>query len=101
MADRLDLQRELETRLGSKNVYYDPPESLKMQYDAIRYSKNDIIVTAADNRKWSTCWRYELIHISKKPDSEVINRLLELPYCSYDRHYVSDNLHHDVLTIYW
>lgn len=101
MADRLDLQRELETRLGSKNVYYDPPESLKMQYDAIRYSKSNMLVTSADNQKWSTYCRYELIHISKKPDSKVIDKLLELPYCSYDRHYVADNMHHDVLTIYW
>ena len=28
-------------------------------------------------------------------------KLLEMPYCSYDRQYKSDNLNHDVLTLYY
>ena len=42
MASRLDLQSKLEKLLGNKNVYYQPPESLKMEYPAIRYSRSDI-----------------------------------------------------------
>ena len=45
MADRLDLQGLLEELLESRNVYYKPPESIKMQYPAIRYSKKKIIIT--------------------------------------------------------
>lgn len=101
MADRLDLQSLLEELLGSKNVYYQPPESIKMQYDAIRYSKKNIHVTHANNAKYSMRDCYELIVIAKRPDNPVIKKLLALPYCSYDRHYVADNLNHDVLTIYY
>ena len=101
MSNRLDLQSKLEELLGTKNVYYDPPESIKMSYPAIRFTKSDIVTTPADDTQYSRFCRYELTHISKKPDSEVINTLLALPYCSYDRHYVSNNLHHDTLTIYW
>ena len=101
MADRLELQSLLEALLESKNVYYQPPESIKMQYPAIRYSKKDISIIYANNIGYLTRACYELIIISKLPDNPVIKKLLELPYCSYDRHYVADNLNHDVLTIYY
>lgn len=101
MASRLDLQSKLEELLGSRNVYYQPPESLKMEYPAIRYSKKDIRSTFADDSMYSKKLCYEILVISKKPDDEVIDAILALPYCSYDRHYVADNLNHDVLTIYY
>lgn len=101
MADRLELHSLLEEMLDSKNVYYQPPESIKMQYDAIRYSKKNIRSTFANGGKYLMKDCYELIVISKRPDHPVIKKLLSLPYCSYDRHYVADNLNHDVLTIYY
>ena len=101
MADRLDLQNMLEELLGSRNVYYQPPESIKMQYDAIKYSKKNIMSRYANNAAYSMMDCYELIVIAKKPDHPVIKKLLMLPYCSFDRHYVADNLNHDVLTLYF
>lgn len=101
MADRLELHSVLQELLGSSNVYYQPPESIKMQYDAIRYSKKTIDSKYANDRKYSMIDCYEIIVISRLPDNPVIKKLLSLPYCSYDRHYVADNLHHDVFTIYW
>ena len=101
MADRLDLQSKLEELLESRNVYYQPPESTKMKYDAIKYSKKTIKSTYANGVTYSMMDCYELIVIATKPDHPVIKKLLALPYCSYDRHYVADNLNHDVLTIYF
>lgn len=101
MADRLELQSILEELLESRNVYYQPPESIKMQYDAIRYSKKNIRSTYANDGKYSMTDCYELIVISRRPDHPVIKKLLALPYCSYDRSYVANNLYHDVLTIYY
>ena len=101
MADRLDLQSVLEELLESRNVYYQPPESTKMQYDAIKYSKKTITSRYANTRAYSMMDCYELIVIARKPDHPVIKKLLTLPYCSFDRHYVADNLNHDVLTIYF
>ena len=101
MAARLELHSVFQELLGSSNVYYQPPESIKMQYDAIRYSKKTIDSKYANDRKYSMTDCYEVIVISGLPDKPVIKKLLSLPYCSYDRHYIADNLHHDVLTIYW
>lgn len=101
MASRLELQKELEKLFGSKNVYYQIPESLKMSYPAIKYSKSKIDTRKANNSTYSKLTRYEITVISKTPDHPVIDKLLELPYCSYDRPYKADGLNHDVLTLYY
>ena len=101
MANRLDLQSLLEELLGSRNVYYQPPESIKMQYPAIRFSKKNIASIHADDSKYLLRDCYDIIVISRSPDDPVIKKLLALPYCSYDRQYVADNLYHDSLTIYY
>ena len=101
MATRLELQSKLETMLGSRNVYYQPPESLKMEYPAIRYSRSDISSRKADNTNYSNFNLYEIIVIDKKPDNDVIQKILELPLASFDRHYVANNLNHDVIRLYF
>jgi len=101
MASRLDLQSKLEELLGSKHVYYQPPESLKMEYPCIRYSKNDIESKHADNMKYHNINLYQIIVISKKPDHEVIQKILDLPLSSFDNHYISNNLNHDVINLYY
>ncbi len=101
MATRLELQSKLENLLGSRNVYYQPPESMKIEYPAIVYSKSNIESRFANNAAYSYLIRYEIIVIDRKPDNPVITKLLGIPYCSYDRSYESDNLNHDVLTLYF
>ena len=101
MKDWQKLQSKLVELLGSNHVYYQPPESLKMEYPAIKYSKLNIKSTFANNAAYSFSDCYELIVIDKKPDNPVIKELLRLPYCSYNRHYIADNLNHDVLTLYY
>lgn len=101
MASRIDLQSKLEELLGSGNVYYQAPESLKMEYPCIRYSKSKINSRFANDATYSLSNRYELIVISRKSDEPVIEKLLGLPYCAHDRHYKADNLNHDTFTLYW
>lgn len=101
MASRLELHDKLIELFGKENVYYQPPESTKMSYPAIRYSKAKPLDRFANSKRYLKKPRYEIIVIDRKPDNEVINKLLDLPYCTWDRHYVSDNLNHDVLTLYY
>lgn len=98
---RSTLQSLLESLLGSKNVYYQAPENLKMEYPCIRYSKSDISSIYGSNIKYITNDVYDLIVISPRPDDPVIKKILELPYSSFDRHYTSDNLNHDVIKLYY
>lgn len=101
MASRLDLHEILCGILGSRNAYFQPPSNVRMAYPAIKYSLKDVEARHADDIKYRKLPCYELILIDKNPDSEFIDSILDLPYCSFDRHYESDNLNHDVFTIYY
>ena len=101
MFSRIELQDELEKVLGSKNVYYQPPESVKMEYPAIVYRRSDIDNDFADDLVYKQLHFYELIVIDKNPDCEIVEAISKLPTCRYDRHYTADNLNHDVFTIYY
>ena len=101
MATRIDLQNDLEELLGSRNVYYQPPESLKMSYPAIVYSRKTIDNSYANNSVYKQNYAYEITVIDKNPDSEIVNKVSKLPTCRFDRHFKSDNLNHDVFTLYY
>ena len=98
---REDLQTLLEEILGSRNVYFQPPESVKMGYPAIVYARAIIGNTYADNRVYSQKRHYTVTVIDPDPDSELVWKVSLLPGCRFDRHYKADNLNHDVFTVYW
>ena len=102
MASRLELQIELETLLDSKNVYYQPPESKKLEYDAIVYSRSSIDSKKADDKNYLNTNRYDVTFIYRDPDSEIPHAILNnFKYCSHNKHFASDNLYHDVFTIFY
>lgn len=96
-----ELQELLENLLGSRNVYYQPPSNVQMNYPAIVFSKARIESRFANDAVYSFSHRYEITVIDKRPDNPVIYELLRLPYCSFDTHYKADNLNHDRLTLYF
>nr|WP_302637466.1 hypothetical protein [uncultured Clostridium sp.] len=99
MGSRLELQNLLESILGSRNVYYQPPESIKIKYPAIIYSRNNIDNNFADDIVYMQNHTYQIIVIDANPDSEIVNKISKLPMCRYNRHYTSDNLNHDVFIL--
>lgn len=101
MGSRLKLQALLEEILGTRNVYYQPPASVQMKYPAIVYSRNTIRNSHANNSVYKQDTSYSLTVIDKDPDSEIVGRISKLPKCSFDRHFESDNLNHDVFTLYF
>jgi hypothetical protein len=101
MLKRVDLQARLEELLGTPNVYFQPPESMRIQYDAIVYFRKDIQNSHANDSVYKQDAAYEVVAIYKNPDSDLPMKISRLPMCSFDRHYVADNLNHDVFTLYW
>lgn len=99
MASRLSLQTMLETILGSRNVYFQPPASVQMKYPAIVYSLANIDNAFANNKVYMQSTSYELTLIDKNPDNEFVKKISTLPCCRFDRHFRSDNLNHYVFTI--
>lgn len=98
---RVELNSILETILGSTNVYFQPPENLKLKFPCIIYdwTANDRL--SADDMKYRKMRRYSVTVVDKNPDSGIPDKVEELPFCSLDRRYVSDNIYHTVYTLYY
>lgn len=101
MNRREELHEILCEALGSRNVYFQPPESIKMKYPAIVYSRNDIDNSFANDSVYMQSLAYSVTVIDSDPDSEIVAKVSRLPRCQYDRHYKADNLNHDMFTIYY
>ena len=64
------------------------------EIDKIDNSHADDTVYRQDNR-------YLLIVMSKIPDDGIVAKISKLPKCSFDRHYVKDNIHHTTFNLYY
>lgn len=95
-----DLQPELVELLGSNNVYFQPPESLKLKYPCIVYELNRIDKLPANNLMYRADRSYSVTLIHQDPDNDIVDKMLQRPLSSFDRAFVSDNLHHFVFTFY-
>ena len=102
MASRLNLHEELCELLGTRNVYYQSPESVKMQYDAIRYELGGKDLKRANDRIYLNTNRYEGVVITRDPDTLIPDKLLaHFEMCSFGRPYTADNLNHYPFTLYY
>ena len=99
MGTRLELHQLLKSITGISNVYYNPPG--QMSYPAIKYEVSKIDANYADNKKYRLIKCYSVTVINSLPNDDAIEKLLALPMCMFDRHYVYDGLNHDVLKIYF
>lgn len=98
---RLKLQSDLEEILGSRNVYFQPPSSISMEYPCIVYSYSDYMEVHSDNITYFERDKYSVVLISKDPLPEIeLRKLKDMPYSSFERHYSSDNLHHFAYVVY-
>lgn len=101
MASRLELHEELCALLGTRNVYFQPPSSVKMTYPAIVYSLDNLESRHANDAIYTTNTRYSVTYIDANPESTMIKSLLKLPHCRFNRFYIADNLNHYTYTLYY
>jgi len=101
MGTRADFQTLLETLLGSRNVYFQPPPTFQMNYPCIVYNLDDIDTLFANNVPYKLEKRYSLTVIDRDPDSLIVDKVASLEKCLFDRHFVNDNLNHYIFIIYY
>lgn len=115
--DRQSLQNILENIFeifraadGYQHVYFQPDTNVKLHYPCVVYTRDGDVPFRADNNHYISNWSYRLTVIDPDPISSCINAegtktiidaISELPKCSYIRHFVNDNLNHDVFKIYY
>ena len=102
MDKRLELQYKLEELLGSENVYFQPPETIKLKYPCIIYSLDPTYTAHADNRNYITTNRYHIKHIYKKLSNTLKDEFLnEFMMISHDNAMIADSMYNDDFTLYF
>ena len=99
MGTRIELQTLLESILGSRNVYFQPPANIHMRYPAIVYERDKIANASANNSVYMQRTSYSVTVIDEDPDSEIVQKISLLPTIEHIQHFESDNLNHDVFTL--
>lgn len=84
----------------TSNVYFQPGPDFKMSYPCFVYERDNVSAKHADNMPYSTAQRYQVTYIDSDPDSDVIDKLNQLEYCAFNRHFATSGLNHDVYVIY-
>lgn len=102
MAPRLELQTLLEGLVPEGwKVYFQPPNGAQMQYPCIVYKRGFAETLFADNTPYRNTKRYQVTVIDRDPDSEIPDKIAQLPLCRFDRFYTAEGLNHDVYNLYF
>lgn len=97
--DRLKLHQLLETFVA--NVYFQPPENLKLEYPCIIYKRDFADTKFADDKPYNHTKRYTVMIIDQDPDSEIPDKIASMPMSLFNRFYTADNLNHDVYSVFF
>ena len=95
MGRRTDLHIELKELLGSKNVYFQPPENVKLSYPCYVYRREPSDILRADNKLYRRVHKYGLTYITRNPDDPLIDATeSHFKMCRFRRFYAADDLNH-------
>jgi len=95
-----DLQKVLSDLLGIYG-WYQPPETSVMEYPCFVFHLDAATAAYADNSIYHYMKRYRVTVMDEDPDSVIPDKMLSLPYCSFDRFYTASNLNHWVYILYF
>lgn len=99
MGSRLEFNKKLLTI--AKNVYFQQPSDVNIEYPCIVYGIKSIDKLSADDEVYNTNMSYTVTVIDRNPDSKIVDAILDFKYCKFDRHFVSGGLNHSVFNIYY
>lgn len=102
MKPRKELNDIFKSLLGSDNVYFQPPENVKLKYPCIIYSLDSADIQFAANKSYRYMRRYDVLYITKNPDDILTDTIPQtLPLIRFNRFYASDGLNHYSYTLYF
>lgn len=111
MGRREKLHSEFVQLLGSTNVYFQPPESLKLKYPCIVYFETPSDQKYADDKTYLYTRHYDVIFINNSPDGiiiidrskiNIVSKLIRsFSMIRHSRHYTSGNLYQDAFSLYY
>ncbi|MEG0239492.1 MAG: hypothetical protein RR643_05010 [Anaerorhabdus sp.] len=100
LSQRLKLQAQLE--VITPHVYFQPPANVRMNYPCIVYYRAGIDTESANDKNYYKKNQYQATVIDADPDSLIPDKIVDtLASVSMISSFVSDNLNHTVLSIYY
>lgn len=99
MGQRLTLHQLLKDIVD--NVYFQPPENIQLVYPCIVYSRDSADTKFADDRPYSFMQRYQVTVIDRDPDSDIPAKVASLPRATFNRFFATENLNHDVFSLFF
>lgn len=99
--DRLSLHDKLIGVLGSGNVYFQPPISIRLKYPCIIYKRDAEDPFYANDGKYYGMKRYMITVVDANPDSLIPDKVSKMHYCSFLNHLTVDGLNHDVYSLFY
>lgn len=70
------------------------------KYHWINYD-DDIDKTYANDGVYLSKRRYTIVVIDKDPDTNLVQKVTNLPMSRFDRHFKKDNLNHYIFNVYF
>lgn len=101
MRTPIELGNLIHDALGIEHIYFQPPETVKLKYPCAIYHLNRYKQQHADDISYLNYKSYLITIVDKDPESDIPDKLLKLPMCTFDRYYTSDMLNHWVFSIYF
>ena len=102
MGSRQNLHDELKELLGTEEVHFQPPESKKLKYPCIVYSRAPGMDLSADNQNYHHFIKYNLTFMTSDPDDPIINSLIShFRMCKLVRTNCSSYLNHYHYDLYY
>lgn len=99
-------RQELSSRLKAvmeecgeePHLYFQPPETVKLEYPCIIYRLSTLRNVYADDIPYNTRVSYDVTYITRSPTSTVPARLMKESLFNFSRYYTAENLHHYAYT---
>lgn len=109
------LIEELKDLLGTDEVYFQPASNAGedyygenfiftgIEYPCFIMKRTTAYQPSANDHNYLFRPAYEVTYINRdEPDPEMLEAVMQrFPHCRYTNEFTSDNLHHDVFTIYY
>lgn len=99
--DRMDIQTLLKELLDSDQVYFQPPPSINMTYPCIVYHLDTESVKRANNKAYNRQKGYRVTVMDWNPDSEIPDKIGDLPRSRFSRKYTAEKLNHFVYIVFF
>lgn len=106
---RVKLQTLLETLMENPSegqpplgmVYFQPKPTIQLKYPCIIYERDQARNRFANNGPYSHTKRYQVTIIDQNPNSAIPDKVAALPMSTFSRQFATDNLTHDIYSLYF